>query len=66
MADLEVRFEGGALWLTLNRPEVFNALTGEMADDLARLVAESTARDDVRVVVAVSYTHLTLPTILRV
>ena len=50
MADLEVRVEDGALWLTLNRPEVFNALTGEMADDLARLVEEATARDDVRVV----------------
>ena len=50
LADLEVRVEDGALWLTLNRPEVFNALTGEMADDLARLVEEATARDDVRVV----------------
>ena len=50
MADLEVRVEDGALWLTLNRPEVFNALTGEMADDIARLVEEATARDDVRVV----------------
>ena len=50
MADLEVRVEDGALWLTLNRPEVFNALTGEMADDLARVVEEATSRDDVRVV----------------
>ena len=50
MADLEVRLADGALWLTLNRPDVFNALTGEMADDLARLVEEATARDDVRVV----------------
>ncbi len=50
MADLEVRVEDGALWLTLNRPDVFNALTGEMADDIARLVEEATARDDVRVV----------------
>jgi enoyl-CoA hydratase len=50
LADLEVRVEDGALWLTLNRPAVFNALTGEMADELARLVEEATARDDVRVV----------------
>ena len=50
MTDLEVRVEDGALWLTLNRPEVFNALTGEMADDLARLVEEATSRDDVGVV----------------
>ncbi len=51
MADLEVRVEAGALWLTLNRPEVFNALNPTMADDLARLMEEATARDDVRVVV---------------
>jgi len=50
LADLDVRFADGALWLTLNRPDVFNALTAEMADDLARLVEEATARDDVRVV----------------
>src|SRR5680860_1916022 len=30
MRDLEVRLEDGALWLRLNRPEQFNALTGEM------------------------------------
>lgn len=48
---LDVRVEAGALWLTLNRPEVFNALSGEMADDLAALVEGATARDDVRVVV---------------
>ena len=51
MADLEVRVEDGALWLTLNRPHVFNALSAEMADEVARLVEEATARDDVRVVV---------------
>lgn len=55
MADppvgLAVRREDGALWLTLNRPEVFNALSGEMADEMARLLEEATADDDVRVVV---------------
>ena len=51
MADLEVRVEDGALWLTLNRPHVFNALSAEMADEVARLVEEATGRDDVRVVV---------------
>ena len=51
MADLEVSVDGGALWLRLNRPEVLNALSDEMAADLARLVEEATARDDVRVVV---------------
>lgn len=51
MADLEVRREGGALWLTLNRPEVFNALSSQMADEVARLVEDATADDEVRVVV---------------
>jgi enoyl-CoA hydratase len=51
LADLEVSVDGGALWLRLNRPEVLNALSDEMAADLARLVEEATARDDVRVVV---------------
>ncbi|GAA2151897.1 enoyl-CoA hydratase [Nocardioides koreensis] len=51
MADLEVRVEDGVLWLTMNRPHVFNALSAEMADEVARLVEEATARDDVRVVV---------------
>ncbi len=51
MPDLDVRVEDGVLWLTLDRPQVFNALSAEMADDLARLVEEATARDDVRVVV---------------
>ena len=35
LADLETRVEDGALWLTLNRPEVYNALTDAMADELA-------------------------------
>ena len=41
----------GVLRLTLNRPEVFNALTGEMADEVAALIEGATARDDVRVIV---------------
>ncbi|MBB6626810.1 enoyl-CoA hydratase [Nocardioides sp. KIGAM211] len=55
--DLEVRVEDGALWLTLNRPHVFNALTADMADDLARIVEEATARDDVRVVAVTGTGH---------
>jgi enoyl-CoA hydratase len=51
LADLDVRTEDGALWLTLNRPHVFNALSAEMADELAALIEDATARDDVRVVV---------------
>lgn len=51
MADLDLRVEDGVLWATLNRPEVLNALDAEMADGLASLLEEATARDDVRVVV---------------
>lgn len=50
-ADLDVRVVDGALWLTMNRPEVFNALTPAMADEVAALTEQAVARDDVRVVV---------------
>ncbi len=49
--QLEIRVADGALWVRLNRPEVFNALTAEMADELAALTEEAVTRDDVRVVV---------------
>lgn len=51
MADLETRVEDGALWLTLTRPEVYNALSDSMADDLAAVIEQATADDRVRVVV---------------
>ncbi len=51
MSDLEVRLESGALWLTLNRPEQFNALTGEMVLQAIQQLRGATSRDDVRVVV---------------
>jgi enoyl-CoA hydratase len=38
LADLDVRVEDGALRLTLNRPDVLNALSAAMADDLAAQV----------------------------
>lgn len=45
MSDLEVRCEDGALWLTLNRPEQFNALTGEMVvEAIQELRGASTLR----------------------
>jgi enoyl-CoA hydratase len=51
MSDLEVRAAEGALWLRLNRPEQFNALTGEMVIEAIEQLRGATARDDVRVVV---------------
>ncbi|MCW2809069.1 MAG: enoyl-CoA hydratase [Marmoricola sp.] len=51
MSDLEMRLEDGALWLTLNRPDQFNALTGEMVVEAIGQLRGATSRDDVRVVV---------------
>lgn len=51
MSDLEVQQSGRALWLTLNRPEHLNALTGEMVVEAISRLRGATARDDVRVVV---------------
>jgi len=51
LSDLEVADSDGVLRLTLNRPEVFNALTGEMADEVAAVIEGATTRDDVRVIV---------------
>ena len=49
--DLLVDLVDGALWLTMNRPEVFNAMSPEMAIGLAAELTGAGARDDVRVVV---------------
>ncbi len=43
--------DGGALWLTFNRPEVFNAFSGELSVALADRLEDAAANDDVRVVV---------------
>jgi enoyl-CoA hydratase len=51
LPDLETRVADGALRVTLNRPEVYNALSVEMADELAGLLEDAATRDDVRVVV---------------
>jgi enoyl-CoA hydratase len=51
VSDLEIALEDGALWLTLNRPEQFNALTGEMVIGLVEELRGAVARDDVRLVV---------------
>lgn len=48
---LRVELDAGALWITFDRPERLNALTGEMADRVAEEIEEAAARDEVRVVV---------------
>ncbi|QBQ99358.1 enoyl-CoA hydratase/isomerase family protein [Paraburkholderia pallida] len=45
----EVR--GGAMWITLNRPEAMNAISPEVVDGVGRALDEALARDDARVVV---------------
>ncbi len=51
LADLETRVAEGALWVTVNRPDVSNALSEGMADDLAAVLERATSDDTVRVVV---------------
>jgi len=48
---LLVDLQDGALWLTLDKPETFNALTGDMVIGLVTELRDAVARDDVRVVV---------------
>lgn len=48
---LRVELRDAALWLTLDQPATFNALTGDMVIGLVEQLHEVVARDDVRVVV---------------
>jgi enoyl-CoA hydratase len=50
MSDLDIRVSDGALHLTLNRPDTFNALTDEMVAGVIEQVRGAGARADVRVV----------------
>jgi enoyl-CoA hydratase len=49
--DLLLHQEGGALWVTLNRPHVLNALDRRLANELRTLFTEIAFRPDVRVIV---------------
>jgi enoyl-CoA hydratase len=51
VTDLDVRVDDGALWLTMNRPDVLNAMSPEMSDGIASEAEQAVSRDDVRVVV---------------
>jgi enoyl-CoA hydratase len=51
MSDLLVSSSDDVLRLSLNRPERFNALTGELVAALIEQLRDATAREDVRVVV---------------
>lgn len=50
MTDLHTRLSDGVLTLTLNRPDTFNALTGEMVAGVIEQVRGCADRDEVRVV----------------
>ena len=54
----------GVASITLNRPHVLNALSPDLFVELRDLI--TSIKNDVEDIGAVSYTHLTLPTILRV
>lgn len=49
--DVLVRVQDGALWLTMNRPERYNAMTPQMNLALTEAVRSAGTRDDVRLVV---------------
>jgi enoyl-CoA hydratase len=51
VTDLDVRLDAGALWLTMNRPELLNAMSPEMSDAVASYAEKAVSDDDVRVVV---------------
>jgi enoyl-CoA hydratase len=51
LPDLEVDTADGVLRLRFNRPDMLNALTGAMADELAATVEGATGREDIRVLV---------------
>jgi enoyl-CoA hydratase len=51
LPDLEVDAADGVLRLRFNRPDMLNALTGAMADELAATVEGATGREDIRVLV---------------
>lgn len=48
---LQVDLRDAALWLTLDQPDTFNALTGDMVLGLVEELRGAVVRDDVRVVV---------------
>src|SRR5918995_1853152 len=49
--QLLVREDDGVLWLTLNRPEAANSITPDQRDRMIELLADASARAEVRVVV---------------
>src|ERR1043166_9531582 len=51
MADIETKLEGTTFWITLNRPEVRNALSRAVNLQLQDLAAELVDREDVHAVV---------------
>jgi enoyl-CoA hydratase/carnithine racemase len=51
VTDLDVRLDDGALWLTMNRPGLLNAMSPEMSDAVASYAEKAVSDDDVRVVV---------------
>jgi enoyl-CoA hydratase len=48
---LRVELRGAALWLTLDRPETFNALSGEIVLGLVEQLRGTVSREEIRVVV---------------
>ena len=62
MTNILLEKKGLIAVATINRPKALNALNSEVLTDLDELVSAVKADADIRALVTVSYTHLTLPT----
>ena len=62
MSALTITNQGAIRTITLSRPDVRNAFNDEVIAELKNAFTEAGLAADVRCVVPVSYTHLTLPT----
>jgi enoyl-CoA hydratase/carnithine racemase len=49
--DIVYRKADGIAWLTINRPEVYNAIRGKTSDEMGEALQEAAADAAVRVVV---------------
>ena len=63
---LLAKVENGVGYLIMNRPEARNAMSAEMNEAMQKNIADFELNNEVRCIVPVSYTHLTLPTIYSV
>ena len=57
---------GNVAYIWINRPDKKNALDSDVWFGLPKIIEEINNSDEANCIVTVSYTHLTLPTMIRV